>query len=319
MQFPAMRGRLGAAGLLLCAAILASCTTGAGVPASPEPATPTDGTLPATEAGDCPDPADTPPTPQAHEFSPDPSWARVCGTSNAGTGQDSVLDDRVLIGPPDALITDLPGLINLVNGLDEQAADMVCTADFGPAYTLVVGYPDGHTEMVTGELFGCGAIGDRVGASALLTDFGQRLRAQREAHPGYAPTAADCAVPPEGFGDRFVQPTLEQTTAAFALRFSGSDLTEREARAVAEWDELRTEMITESVPQDAAGASPDDTTSSFGEQVVVEATNPQCEALTLQFTAGRFHWQQPGGEPLVWTPSESALAILEPYLQWADR
>lgn len=283
----------------------------------PEPpaVTPPTGAAPTVVPGPCPEPADTPATNGEYEFAPDANWARICGTSSAGTGVDPGLDDRVFNSPPDALVTNVAELIEYANSLPKATGDTACTMEFGPAYTLVVGYRDGTTQLVTGELYGCGAIGDRIGARELLNDFGNRLRAQRDAYPELAPDGADCADP--AAGDFFVQPTLEQTTAAYVLANPKQEYV-RKLNQITEWTQLRDEMLAASAPERTDSPSPDDGTTGFGPAVTIEAMNPQCEALTLQVSEGRVYWAEPGGQPMIWEPSEAAMAALQPYLEWAD-
>ncbi|GAA2178864.1 hypothetical protein GCM10009785_03230 [Brooklawnia cerclae] len=310
------------------ALLLTGCAgTTPGVPSPTAVETPS-GPVPDVVAGECPDPTQTPPTSQAAEFANGASWARVCGTSTAGIGSGIPTDGvfaNVLLGPPDALVTGLDDLVEFANGLPRMPGDAACTSEFGPAYTLVVGYPDGSTTMITGELYGCRAIGgDRTGARELLDDFGNRLRAQRDAYPQLAPAASSCLDPEPPFGDAFVQPRLDQTTAAYALAVQTEGILERVVNEITEWPQLRDEIARDSVPQTPATTSggdsdqnADSSSTSFEVGVSIEAANAQCETLTLQVSQGTVYWSEPGGESMVWQPSASAIEALQPYLDWA--
>lgn len=299
-------------------ALLTACGASTGTPGAPSPApvaTPT-GPVPQVSTGPCPDPASTPVTATSYDLPDGASWARICGTSVTGTGSDPGPNADVLLGPPDALVTNLDGLVDFANSLPTMPSDIACTMEFGPAYTLVLGYPDGSTQMVTGELYGCRQIGDRMGAQEVLDDFGNRLRAQRDAYPEFAPATDNCQAAPAGFGDRFVQPTIEQTTSGQVLGQPTDDF-RFATRPIAEWAKLRDEIIADSAPPPPPDASPSDTTTSFGPAVTIEGLNAQCEALTIQVTSDTAYWTQPGVGPMVWALSEDAKAILAPYLEWA--
>ncbi len=292
------------------ALLVSACTTAtpADVATPTPPPAPSTPTAPVTPA-ECPDPADTPTSGASYEFADGAAWARVCGTSASGTGQDPGLS-RVLNSPPDALVTNLDGLIDFANGLPTNTANMACTADLGPSYTIMVGYPDGSTELITGELYGCGMFGDRLGARQLLTDFGNRLRAQRDALPDLAPPALNCADPTAG--DIFVQPSLQQTTSAEVVRYDNGAVARM---TITEWAQLVETIQAESTPPPPQ--APGSQTTSFGPAIEIDARNDQCETLTLQVSEGRVHWSAPGGGPMIWKPTDDDLSILQPYLDWA--
>lgn len=305
---------------ILSLAVLTGCglLPGGNQVPTPSPVPTPTGPVPQVQAGECPDPADTPVTGSSYKFPEGASWARVCGTSSSGTGMDPGPLPGVLLGPPDALVTNLEGLVQFANNLPKMPNDIACTMELGPAFTMVVGYPDGSTQQVTGELYGCRAFGDRMGAQAMLDDFGNRLRAQRDAYPDLAPATDNCQQPPAGFGDLFVHPTIEQTTTGRAL----GELTDNfqfETRPIAEWPKLRDEIIRDSAPPPPPSSAPSDTATSFGPVVTIEGLNGQCETLTIQLTADEGYWTQPGVGPMIWTLSEDAKAILAPYFEWAGQ
>ncbi len=173
-----------------------------------------------------------------------------------------------------------------------------------------------RTQPIRRRAAGCRPVGDRAGAGELLNDFGNRLRAQRDAYPQIAPAADSCAEPPEGFGDRFVQPAPHQTTAAYVVA-TPPDNYQRVVRQIEEWPALLDEMQRESRSPAPPASEPGDGTTSFGPAVEIDATNPQCEALTLQVSDKVAYWTDPTAGPMVWQLSDEALAILQPYLDWA--
>lgn len=304
--------------------LLAACSPLTGQPGSPRVPTPTPvapptGPAPTVVAGQCPDPADTPNVGGDFNLPPRASWARICGTSVAGTGTEpGVVGERVRQAPPDALVTNLDGLIEFANALPIPDGDLACTMEFGPAYTLVVGYPDGSTQMITGELYGCRFIANRIGAQELLDDFGNRLRAQRDAYPGLAPVIEPCVDAEQGvLGDLFVQPNLEQTSTAV---INAADFEAKpRVQEVAEWPMLRDAILADSQPYHP---EPDPTadSTSFGPAAVIEAINPQCEALTLQVSGEGVFWNTPGDHvPMIWQPDAASREILQPYLDWANQ
>lgn len=281
------------------------------------PVAPPSGQRPTVTAGKCPDPADTPQAKGSFQLADGPSWARICGTSNSGTGQEPGLDGgRVLLGPPDALVTNLDGLVAFANALPTADSNMACTMELGPSYTLVVGYPDGRTQQITGELFGCRMVGDRTGSQQLLDDFGNRLRAQRIAFPDLAPIAETCADAKQVLGDLFVQPTLEQTLTAYVSSLP-VNYDDRELRKIAEWPKLLEKLLADAEPYDPRPDPTSDTTS-FGPAVSIEAVNAQCETLILQATEEGVIWAEPGShQQFIWVPDADGSAILEPYLEFA--
>jgi hypothetical protein len=106
--------------------------------------------------------------------------------------------------PVDALTTGIEGLVAAVNALEPVGPPDACTAELGPGYRIVFGYPDGSTFVVSGLLYGCQTLtvgsGYRADPEAAKDAFTTRLLAQRQASdppaggvasaPGCAGTAA---------------------------------------------------------------------------------------------------------------------------------
>lgn len=88
------------------------------------------------------------------------------------TGPDTVPDGAVSVRlcnpggairwqqPSDALTTDVDEVAAAVNRLPEQPGrqNQACPMDLGPTWDLVFTWPDGRTQTVRGESFGCGGV-----------------------------------------------------------------------------------------------------------------------------------------------------------------
>ena len=84
--------------------------------------------------------------------------------------------------PADALTTDVEGLVDAINGLEETGAPEVCTMDLGPGYRIAFGYDDGSTFVVSGQLYGCHTLvvgnGYRTSPETAQQELITRLDAQ---------------------------------------------------------------------------------------------------------------------------------------------
>lgn len=114
-----------------------------------------------------PDPIDEP-DPDAPDAVPSGATsARLC--QGVGTPVD---------GADTLLTTDVADLVDAINGLKTTPKPEMCTADMGPGYRLVFGYPDGSTFVVSGKTYGCRELvvgsGYRTPAPKALKEF-QRL------------------------------------------------------------------------------------------------------------------------------------------------
>lgn len=161
---------LGAAGL----ASLVGCTSYSGTPATtPTPGRPAPASAWPATPFDCAALADQPATPASL---PDGA-ARITLCNEPG-------HEIGLQPPADALVADTAAVVAAYNaGEHANLAVMVCTADLGPAYRLVVEYPDDTVIQLRGELYGCRIVGVKTGAQQVFDAFSSALLRQREAHP----------------------------------------------------------------------------------------------------------------------------------------
>lgn len=209
--------------------------------------------------------------------------------------------------PPDALVADPAAVVAVFNELDEaNLAVMACTAELGPAYRMVVEYPDGEVVQVRGELYGCRVVGDKVGADRVLAAFTDALLTQRVTQPVTAtdPLAgASC-----GFGmGSWLVPPMDATVAGYRCLGDGA---QPRKFTDADWATLRTDF-------EAHAERRQRTTEEFE-----ACTNPQPDTLTgvseagerisLHGLCGVFEfWEAGANDPWVWEPGPEASALLD--------
>ncbi len=106
--------------------------------------------------------------------------------------------------PGNALVTDVDGLVAVVNDLGQTPEHEMCTSDLGPGFRIAFGYDDGSTFVVSGQLYGCRTLvvgnGYRADPEAAQQEILDRLRAQREAgdDPSDTQPTADVVACPDG-------------------------------------------------------------------------------------------------------------------------
>lgn len=170
-------GVLGAAAVVVAAAVAWNVASGDGGRATDHTRSPALPCLDHTEAAE----ASTPPS----NVVPGGAVAvRLCRYELDGGGAVSDVSE--------VLTTDAAALANAVNSSRPLAQHGPCTADLGTSDKLVFGYADGTTFDVSGSLFGCHQItigpDYRAGAEEAYQRFLDRLRHQHDT----AHEAADC-------------------------------------------------------------------------------------------------------------------------------
>lgn len=94
------------------------------------------------------------------------------------------------------LSKDVGKLVDYLNALPAPTGNQGCPDDLGPLYHLVLGYPDGHTQAVKVQTYGCGPVETngrlRTGARDFETKFAQLLEQQRIASAPSETWGADC-------------------------------------------------------------------------------------------------------------------------------
>jgi hypothetical protein len=103
------------------------------------------------------------------------------------------------------LSKDVGKLVDYLNGLPAPAGDPGCNDDLGPLYQLVLGFPDGRTQVVKVQTYGCGPVESdgrfRTGARDFVATFANLLEQQRIASaPSEAPPV-DCGKPVWGMNE----------------------------------------------------------------------------------------------------------------------
>lgn len=180
---------VGTAGVVAAAAVLtAALTRGEGTSSRDHsPAAVSDGVVECPEA-----PARGGTVEEAEIDRPDPDapGAVPSGATSARLCQGPGL---VTAFPADALVTGVDGLIDELNALEPVPAPEMCTHDLGPGFRIALGYDDGSSFVVSGQLYGCQTLvvgnGYRADPQRAQEEFLTLLEAQREA-----------ATPPESTG-----------------------------------------------------------------------------------------------------------------------
>ena len=209
--------------------------------------------------------------------------------------------------PADALVLDADRVAAAYNALDRaELATMICTADMGPAYRLVVEYPDGRTVQLSGEMFGCHVVGTKVGSHTVLDAFTDALVAQRATlTPPRLVLAADavCASP-----SSWVQAELADTTQGVLC--TGFDAGARGEPIEGDAWQVVLADITANGREVTADDYPNDCASS--EAVTLVGLTPWGEMTSLQRSCDLYTWQTgpDDGTTMGWTPGDKVKALL---------
>lgn len=285
-------------GLAMAGLLTAGCTTTTGTPASgpsPQP-----GGAVSTMSVDCskvPAEADM------------PKKALASGAVRISLCNEPGFEWAERVAPPDALVKDTQVVIDVVNTLEDLLPVMACTADLGPAYRLVIEYPDGSTVNLRGELFGCRAVGGQVlrdgpASENVLAAFATALRTQRASLPvkvDHPLESVTCAAL-----NAWVTPDPADTIGGFGCELPGGD-GDRLPIADADWTTLRADVAANSAVFDHTAPMPECLVAPGPALVGV---NEVGEPVTFSPSCAGWMWTSPDGVDRLWTPSEEALAVL---------
>lgn len=198
--------------------------------------------------------------------------------------------------PPDVLTEDVAALITFYNDLEPAGDEKICLADLGLRYDLVFTYENHAPVRITGEAYGCRAVGDRQGAPQVLDKFTELLSQQRTQ---IGPWPGETAPPQCLEREPYLRPTVDQLAAGQAALCvtEGRDLPERQVPISAnDWQTL-SDDLTENTKPDESGAG------IFGDcdddAVFLIATNSWGEQLTIQIHCGVGGWQPNRREELM--------------------
>lgn len=214
-----------------------------------------------------------------------------------------------LIAPPDALVVDPDTVVRAWNELAVPGAQMACTAELGPAYRMVLEYPDGSVVQLAGEMYGCRPVGGRVastprptgGADQVLDAFATALTAQRTTIP--VPAGEQVRPDCDGAGS-WLTPELGDTVSGFACSPSDGQPTRTDIPD-ADWAVIAADASANSVP--AASATMPTCEKAPGPSLV--GVSKAGEIISLFESCG---WYQTfdRAEPRLWQPGTDAAAIL---------
>lgn len=162
------------------------------------------------------------------------------------------------VEPPDALVIDPDAVAQAWHELavPDPKDPMVCTAELGPAYLMVLEYPDGRVVQLAGEMYGCRMVGGRYapggpngGADRVLAAFGAALTKQRETIPvevDHPLQRSDC----DSFGS-WITPAVGDTVAGYACSLPDG-MPHRIDIPDADWAVLVADAAANSVPAASA-------------------------------------------------------------------
>lgn len=216
------------------------------------------------------------------------------------------------VAPPDALVLDPDAVVRVWNELaaPDPKDSLVCTAELGPAYRMVLEYPDGRVVQLAGELYGCRLVGGRHsapgsigGADQVLAAFSTALTAQRQTIPievDQPLQRPDC----DTFGS-WVTPVLGDLVGGYACSLPEGK-PQRLAISEADWTVIAGDLTRNAKP-------------------VAQVTLPSCEkapgptlvgvaktgeTIQLHETCG---WYQTfdGANSVAWQPDKEAATILD--------
>lgn len=208
--------------------------------------------------------------------------------------------------PPDALVDDPAAVVAAYNaGEHANLAAMACTADLGPAYRLVIEYPEGEVVQLRGELYGCRVVGDKLGAQDVLDVFATVLRTQRETQPVVVddPLAGASCTSLLGSGS-WLPALMSDTIAGF--RCTG-DASEPTVIRDADWATLRDDHTARVEPGNRTEAEITACEQTVGD--VLTGVNAAGERVALHGMCGVFEgWSD--GQAWVWRPGPEASELL---------
>ncbi|WP_432560361.1 hypothetical protein [Granulicoccus sp. GXG6511] len=209
--------------------------------------------------------------------------------------------------PADELVTGSDRLVAQFNGAERfPAAEILCTADAGPAYAMVFRYPDRDPVTVTSMMGGCREVGGRFGGQELLATFVELLNAQRAATPpAPVPPGQAC----EGPALSWIPVRLDDlTTLSACERQPDGSLLTRSVASAEQWAVLKPDLLANVAPAEASTDS--------GPERILLATDQLGQPLQLRWIADSVTiWEAgPGlrsGRSLEWRPSPESRALLE--------
>ncbi len=214
------------------------------------------------------------------------------------------------VTPTDALIID-PGAVVAAYNAQERAnlAVMTCTAELGPAYRLVLEYPEGRVVQLRGELYGCRVVGDRTGAPHVLDAFVMGLLEQRKA----APVTLDDPIGEPvceamGMNPLSWLPATMDTTVAGYLCADGA----KEARTIdaTAWETIRDDWAAHATEGGRTEQEMSSCTQTYATTLV--GATASGERVVLQGMCGVWeHWRPGTDTSWVWRPGPAASAIIE--------
>lgn len=207
----------------------------------------------------------------------------------------------MLVAPPDAL-ADPAGVAEVIaayNARPTPQPGQACTQELGPAYTLLIAYPDGTVWSVTGELYGCRTIGPRVGAQQVLDSFAKALRQQRGEAPD--PDAVQDVPACTGAGGAYVPVRVSDL---IGVQLCVGEQGEPRALTEAQQRRLLTGL------RDHASTTFSMPRCSRTEPVHLLGWNAYGEPLRLDYTCGVVTFTQ-GSRIYGWTPTTADRAIID--------
>ncbi len=216
---------------------------------------------------------------------------------------DHSFDGGQLSGPPDALVDNIDQFIAAFDELEPASDDMACTQEMGPAYDLVFTEADGTTTVVSGELYGCRTVGDRLGADTYLDQFTDLLLEQRadrgpwkgQVEPASCDTWSWIVATPEA-ADRTAMVCLPNNDGTFVeVPVEDEDLAT-----------LRADLSAHTAP-----ASDHDRGCS--DRVILVLASSYGDQVAIEITCGVGEWQTGvrGGQTLQWELSSQSREIIQ--------
>ena len=213
-----------------------------------------------------------------------------------------------LAPPPDALVEDPLAVVAAYHDQEHvDLASMACTADLGPAYRLVVEYPEGQVVTLRGELYGCRVVGDKTGAQHVLDAFTQALATQRQTQPPpEVDPLAGAACGHNLGGGSWIAAAMDDTVAGYRCLADDADPV---LLGADDWATLRDDWAANAHEGPRTGDELADCTQSTAD--VLTGVTPWGEGLSLHGLCGVFEsWPTRGAEPWVWRPGPAASEVL---------
>lgn len=173
---------------MLAVAALGLAGCGAAGPSSspsaqPGTASPTQGSLECPPAGGL----ELPDTSSVVHLPTGAAGVRLCDLATTGP----------VLAPPEELVTGADRLVEQFNAAEPfEPSTTACTADAGPAYAMILRYPDNTSVTVTSMLAGCRTVGGKFGGDALVATFAELVEQSRDASQPPTPAVSEpCAGP----------------------------------------------------------------------------------------------------------------------------